>query len=132
MRLRSHSCSIVAPIVAPIVALIVAGCSSGPAAPSGSEMLPELKAALDPKPAGGYQAILPIVRALAPGADSEYCTWTDVVTDGAIDMRQVQGYQTLSGHHIVIYWTTVRQPPGTTRLCTEDDMATFRLGATVA
>src|SRR5438309_1318053 len=75
-----------------LVLLVLAGCSS-PSKPS-AEMLPELKAILEAKPANGYQVIMPIVKDLQPGADSEICTWTDIVVDHDVDVRAVQAFQT--------------------------------------
>jgi hypothetical protein len=107
--------------------LVFAGCSSPPS--STQEMLPELKQILQPKPANGYQIILPVVKDLEPGADQEVCTWTDIVVDHDTDLRAVQAFQTVGGHHIVLYTTMKQQPPGTTRICTDDDMTTFRFSA---
>jgi len=111
-----------------ILLSLVAGCSSSAPQP-GVEMLPELKAVLEAKPANGYQVILPVVKDLQPGADNEICTWTDIVVDHDIDMRAVQAFQTTGGHHVVLYTTTKVQPAGTTRVCTDDDMTTFRFSA---
>jgi len=105
---------------------LVGGCSNSPS-PS-VEMLPQLKSLLDPKPGNGYQIVLPIERGLQPGTDSEYCTWTDLVPDHDVNVRAVEAYQTITGHHVIMYTTSKLQPPGTTRLCTDDDMATFRFG----
>jgi hypothetical protein len=108
-----------------VVAALVAGCHNSSSTP----MLPELQALLQPKPANGYQVILPIVRGLVPGADNEVCTWTDLIVDHDVDLRAVQAFQTVGGHHVVLFTTTKQQPPGTTRVCTNDDMATFRFSA---
>jgi hypothetical protein len=107
---------------------LVAGCSNSASQPS-VEIMPELKAILDPKPANGYQVILPIVKDLQPGADNEICTWTDIITTTDIDLRAVEAYQTTGGHHIVLFTTQKQQPAGTTRVCTDDDMTTFRFSA---
>ena len=106
---------------------LLAGCSTS----SGNsvEMLPELKTLLDPKPANGYQVVLPIQKAIAPATDTEICTWTDLIVDHDIDVRSVESYQTVGGHHIIMFSTQKLQPAGTTRVCTDDDMATFRFGA---
>jgi len=103
---------------------LVAGCSSS--APK-VQTLPDL--VLDPKPTNGYQIILPIVKDIQPAQDTEYCTWTDLILDHDIDIRAIQGYQTLGGHHVGLFSTDKHQDPGTTRKCTDDDMATFRFSA---
>ena len=111
-----------------LVVALVAGCHSSSSTPS-VPMLPELKSILEPKPANGYQVIMPVVKGLQPGADNEICTWTDIVVDHDISVRAVQAFQTAGGHHVVLYTTTKQQPPGTTRTCSDDDMATFRFSA---
>lgn len=105
--------------------LLLAGCSSSPS--SKVEMLPDFQ--IDAKPANGYQIILPPVKALQPGQDTEYCTWTDLILDHDVDIRAIQGYQTIGGHHVGLFSTDKMQPPGTTRRCTDDDMSTFRFSA---
>jgi hypothetical protein len=56
------------------------------------------------------------------------CEWTNVFADKDTDIKSVVGYQNEPpGHHIVAYYTTVTQPPGTSRVCLDSDMATFRL-----
>jgi hypothetical protein len=84
---------------------------------------------LAPKPANGYQIILPTVKALPSGTDVEECTWTDLILDRDIDIRAIEGYQTIGGHHVGLFSTDKHQPAGTTRKCTDDDMATFRFSA---
>src|SRR5256885_3539500 len=108
-----------------LVLTLVAGCSTSSA--SKVETLPDLT--LEAKPPNGYQVILPIVRGLVPGADNEYCTWTDLVADHDIDVRAVEAFQTIGGHHVVLYSTAKLQAPGTTRVCTDEDMTTFRFSA---
>ena len=107
---------------------LAAGCSPS-ASQSTTEIMPELQQLLAPKPANGYQLIMPIAKGLAPGADNEVCTWTSLVVDHDVDIRSVQGFQTLGGHHVVLFSTSKLQPPGTTRTCSDDDMATFRFAA---
>jgi hypothetical protein len=84
-------------------------------------------------PDDGVQIITPIVRGLPPSADQEMCTWTDVVTDHDIDVKSTLGYQTEPpGHHIVLFYTFDKQPPGTTRECTGPDMESFHFLAAAA
>jgi hypothetical protein len=107
-----------------IAALLVAGCASDTSDPP-REVLPNLE--LPPAPENGLQVLTPIVRRLEQGTDNEIYTWTDQITDRAVDVRSVQGFQTRpGGHHIVVYYTTVLQPAGTQRICKDSDMASFR------
>src|SRR5262249_29255942 len=79
-----------------------------------------------PPPANGIQIITPIVRGILPGQDLEMCTWTDKVLEHEIDVRDTVAVQTEPGHHVVVYYTTMKQPAGTSRPCTDTDMASFR------
>ena len=90
----------------------------------GPEILPNLTVPAVPE--HGLQVITPIVRGLEPGSDHEICLWSDAIVDQTVDVKSTVGYQTEPGHHVVIYYTTEKQPPGTQRECTDTDMATFR------
>lgn len=113
-----------------VLTLLVVGCGSDPAAPryiNGVELLPSFD--VPAAPANGFQVVLPIVRGIKAGTDNEYCTWTDYIADRDLDVKAVQAFQSETGHHVVLFTTKKHQPAGTTRLCTDDDMATFRFGA---
>lgn len=79
-----------------------------------------------PVPENGMQIILPIQKGIKAGSDNELCTWTDVITDKNLFVKSIQGFQSETGHHIVVYKTKSYEPAGTTRPCSDDDMATFR------
>lgn len=64
---------------------------------------------------------------MAPGADQEVCTWTEATVATDQDLVSTTGYQTVGGHHIILYATSVHQPVGTTRLCKDTDMVNFRM-----
>jgi hypothetical protein len=81
---------------------------------------------VDAPPANGFQVVLPIVKGIAPQASEEWCTWTDHIADRDLDVQEVDSFQSKTGHHVVLFYTTRQQPAGTTRLCTDDDMASFR------
>jgi hypothetical protein len=66
------------------------------------------------------------VKDLQPGTDNEICTWTSFIADHDLLIKGVQGLQSASGHHIVVYKTKVFQPAGTTRACLDADQTTFR------
>jgi hypothetical protein len=75
------------------------------------------------------QIVLPIVEGIKAGESYEYCTWTDRILDNEVLIKGTRGIQSQSGHHVVVFYTTKYQPPGTQRVCTDDDMATFRFAA---
>ncbi len=79
-----------------------------------------------PAPENGMQIQLKEVQGLQPGTSYEYCTWTDQITTTELSVKAMEGFQTKIGHHVIMFYTTKMQPPGTTRECTEMDMASFR------
>lgn len=103
---------------AAILTVLSAACSP-------MEMVEE-ELMLPPAPANGMQIRLKEVPNLQPGTSYEYCTWTDQITTTDLDVKAMQGIQNKIGHHVVMFYTTKMQPPGTTRECTEEDMASFR------
>src|SRR4051812_32411581 len=113
--------------VAAVLGLSMAGCGTDtPPTDNGQEILPNLT--VPEKPENGLQIITPIVRDLAPGTDHEICTWSDaIVGDTPLQVKSTIGYQTEPGHHIVVYYTTEKQPAGTQRECTDADMVAFRI-----
>jgi hypothetical protein len=84
-----------------------------------------------PPPANGFQVITAPVTNIEAGGDYEYCTWTDVTLDRDVEIKGLQGFQTLGGHHVVLFYTGSPQPAGTQRVCTNTDMEafSFTLGA---
>ncbi|HEU0031111.1 MAG TPA: hypothetical protein VFQ53_10800 [Kofleriaceae bacterium] len=104
-------------------AVTLIGC--GTDEPTGPETLPGLE--VPPPPDNGVQLITPIVHDLQPGSDNEICTWTDTFLDASTDIRSTLVSQNEPpGHHVVLYYTLEPQPPGTQRVCTDTDMASFR------
>jgi hypothetical protein len=92
---------------------------------SGPEVLPDLT--VPAKPDNGVQVLTPIFDNIQPGSDNEVCVWTDIVFDHPVDIRSTLGYQNEPpGHHAILFYTTEKQPPGTQRICTDTDMASFR------
>ena len=86
--------------------------------------VPDLKPT--PPDANGFQVIAPKVTGIEPGGSYEYCTWTDKTMTEDTFVRSSQGFQSKTGHHIVLFYTDRPQPAGTQRLCADDDMATMR------
>jgi hypothetical protein len=100
-------------------------CGTDTAPGSGIETLPELT--VPPLPANGMQIITPIFEGIQPATDYEVCTWTDKIFDKQTDVRSTLGYQNEPpGHHVILFYTLDKQPAGTQRVCTDNDMASFR------
>jgi hypothetical protein len=95
------------------------GCASSP---SGDEV--QLIDGFNPPPAPeGYKRyVAPAIHRLLPGQDLMFCQWIDVAPDEDVDIVDLQGYQTLTGHHVVLYSSSLKEPVGTSRECTTDDM----------
>ncbi len=71
---------------------------------------------------GFERYITPIISNVAPGADLNYCQWVadpDTVDRQVVDFKH---YQSLGGHHEVLYATTKIAPIGTTEICSVQDM----------
>lgn len=79
-----------------------------------------------PVPENGMQIILPIQKGIKAGSDNELCTWTNIITDRDLMVKAIQGIQSETGHHVVVYKTKSYEPAWTTRPCREDDLASFR------
>jgi hypothetical protein len=94
---------------------------------TGPELLPGFTPG--PAPENGMQIVIPIMRGVPAGSDNEICTWTDAIADRDLMVRAVQGFQTETGHHIVVYKTKNHEPPGTRRHCSNDDLTTVRFVA---
>jgi hypothetical protein len=110
-----------------IAMFVVGGCSSGPRmSPDGIELMPGFDP--EPAPANGLQILLPPVEGIKSGESYEYCTWTDHILDHDVDVKASKSFQTATGHHAVLFYTTKYEQPGTSRVCTDSDMATFRFG----
>jgi hypothetical protein len=98
-----------------------------PGSTSTVDTLPDLTVPPAPDPAKGFQIITPIFDNVEPSMDYEVCTWTDVIADHDLDVRSTLSYQNEPpGHHVILFYTTVKQTPGTQRVCHDSDMATFR------
>lgn len=76
---------------------------------------------------GEFQLILDPVKDIQPGKDIEYCTWTDKIFTEDTYVKAARGFQSRSGHHIVInYVTGTRKPAGTTEVCGPKEMGDQR------
>jgi hypothetical protein len=80
-----------------------------------------------PDPSQGFQIILPVVNDIRAGESHEYCTWTDMTLAQDVWINASEGFQTETGHHVVLYYAATPQPVDT-RLCGNEDMAEFKYG----
>jgi hypothetical protein len=93
---------------------------------------PSTKAFAPPAPQEGFTRLeAPVVHGIEPGGDISYCQFVMAPVDHDIDILDMTGYQSTSGHHSLAYTTTQDVPVGTSRICTdEDDMQGGFLGGT--
>ncbi|HEY0254454.1 MAG TPA: hypothetical protein VGC41_23160, partial [Kofleriaceae bacterium] len=59
---------------------------------------------------------------MQPGEDKIFCQWIDAPAAADTDVVDIDGYQTLTGHHAVLYSTSEPQPVGENHECNTDDM----------
>jgi Copper type II ascorbate-dependent monooxygenase, C-terminal domain len=79
-----------------------------------------------PAPAGYRTYVTPPIYKLQPGQDILLCQWIDAASTEDIDIADLQGYQTATGHHVVLYSSAELEPVGTSRECTTDDMVSVQ------
>ncbi|HEX4449928.1 MAG TPA: hypothetical protein VH143_03605 [Kofleriaceae bacterium] len=108
-----------------LVGMAAVGC--------GTNNGPDYVAGFDPPPVqDGYQRFIsPTLTGIAPGADVEYCQWIQAPADADLDVLDVVGEQSPTGHHAVLYTSTETQfHTGDSHICTPDDMVSVSfLGA---
>ena len=76
-----------------------------------------------PPVADGYtRYVLPAIHAFPPGGDKMYCQWIALANDTDLDVVDIKGYQSVTGHHAVLYSTSETEDIGTSRECTTQDM----------
>jgi hypothetical protein len=107
------------------------GSSGGSSSGSSGGGSVQLMAGFDPGPAPdpsqGFQIILPIVNDIPAASSQEYCSWTNMILPQDVWINASQGFQTETGHHVVLYYAPQPQPVAT-RLCANEDMAEFQFG----
>ena len=107
-----------------LVMCLLAACASD----SESELLDGFA---PPAPREGeVQYLSPIVRGIQPGEDKILCSYLDAYIDEDFDIGRIAAYNTPGSHHVILYSTSISQPPNTHE-CKDEEMIWFSLlGAT--
>ena len=108
------------------------GGSSGPNTIDGVTVMDGFSPGPAPAPGTGFQIVLPIVHDIQVGGSYEYCSWSNVILKQDAWIKESEGWQTQSGHHVIVYYTMNPIAAGTNRLCTDSDMAGFRFAVGAA
>lgn len=75
---------------------------------------------------GFTRFITPIIRDIPSGQDAMWCQWVSGPLEEDTDILDVNGGQSIGGHHAVLYATMATAPIGTTRPCTNEDQTSIR------
>lgn len=75
---------------------------------------------------GFTRFITPPVRDIQPGADEMWCQWVTGALPEETDVVDIRGFQTVGGHHAIMYATNAIAPVGTTRPCRDSDLTSIR------
>ena len=93
----------------------------------------ELIKGFDPGPApkNGMQIVMPAISNITPGTSEELCSTLAEPLKDKVDIREIEGLQALTGHHVALYWSQV---PGTVdaHVCSDSDNVNYRFVAGVA
>jgi len=115
-----------------VLAAAAVACGSGSGGSSApSDLMPGFTPGPAPAAGAGFQIIVPPVYDIEAGGSYEYCTWTNVTLDHDVWIKSSQGWQTETGHHVIIFYNTNPQP-AQTRICSDSDMANFRFATGAA
>lgn len=76
-----------------------------------------------PTPEGYTRYITPTVTDITPGYNEEWCQWIQAPQDHDMDVLALEGKQSLTGHHAVLYATKETNfKVGESHICTVADM----------
>lgn len=99
--------------------LLVVPLFAACAAEHGPELVPGFS---PPAPrAGEVQYLSPIVRDIQPGEERIVCSYLDAYVAEGVDVASVVGYTTPGSHHVILYTTSLTQPPNT-YACQDEEM----------
>jgi hypothetical protein len=77
-----------------------------------------------PVEAGYTRYVTPTIHDLHPGDDEMFCQWVAPPVDHDRQIIDTGGFQSVGGHHVVLYATSEVEAVGTSRICTTRDMLT--------
>lgn len=98
-----------------VASLFVAACT----AERGPELVPGFS---PPAPgAGEVQYLSPIVRDIQPGEERIVCSYLDAYVANDVDVAGIAGFSTAGSHHVILYTTSLTQPPDTYP-CQDEEM----------
>jgi hypothetical protein len=120
-----------------ILAAAATACGSSSGGSGGgtggsTDLMPGFQPGPVPDSTKGFQIVLPPVHDIGPGASVEYCTWTNITLSHDIWIKATQGWQSETGHHVILFYTDTPQPAWQSRVCNDADMASFRFATGAA
>ncbi len=104
-----------------LLIVAAAGCGSEAAGPAAST-----QADGKPAPREGYRRFEAKATPVAPGQSLMKVEWVAEAVDRDLDVLDILGWQTASGHHAVLYATVNEQKVGTVRDWDNEDQLTAR------
>jgi hypothetical protein len=105
------------------VTLTACGSSDDDTSPGGKAVwvTPRTPEDFPPPPEGYTRLEAPVIKALPAGGEAMECQYIRVPFERDLDVLDVRGYQTLGGHHAVVFASLNNEPVGTARECTDAD-----------
>jgi len=78
-----------------------------------------------PAPRDGYHRYATAKVTVQPGENITYCEWIDVAPGTDVDIVDIQGFQSVTGHHAVLYSSSFNYAVGENHECTVGDMVSI-------
>jgi hypothetical protein len=101
-----------------MVALTSCGGGNRSASPTSSTAV----STPDAGPPPGYLRFTTAPVSVAPGTSGQWMQWVQAPLDHDVDVVDIQGKQSVGGHHAVLYSTTNVQPIGTVQVWQDSDV----------